>query len=135
MRPTQVGDAPSAATSPAGAGTGRSRPSVPEAAQEEDAARRASSQGFLSLSVEDYLRLLDWTGRQVRRDKRGAIPGRLAPILDRLQVAGETWVQSVRNFGRWFHRAVGRADRLSEEAARRGKRWFQGLAPSRAAFR
>ena len=121
-----------------GAKKGRSHPfaaASETAAEEEGATRRASSQSFLSLSVEDYLRLLDWTGRQVRRDKRGAIPGRLAPILDRLRVADETWVQSVRNFGRWFHRAVGRADRLSEEAARRGKRWFQGLVPSRAAFR
>ncbi len=28
--------------------------------------------------------LLDWTGRELRRDKRGAIPDELAPILDRL---------------------------------------------------
>ena len=86
------------------------------------------------MSVEDYLRLLDWTGRQVRRGKRGAIPAHLAPILDRLRVGGETWVQSVQNFGRWFHRAVGRTERLAEEATLRGKRWFQGLRHSRAAF-
>jgi len=95
--------------------------------------RRASSEPFLPMSVKDYLRLLDWTGRQVRRDKPGAIPASMAPILDRLGVGGN-WVASVLHFGRWFHRAVGRADRLSEEAARRGKRWFQGLAHSRTAF-
>jgi hypothetical protein len=123
-------------SSRAGAGAGRSLQSTAGGSPAGEAAsRRASSQAFLSLSVEDYLRLLDWTGRQVRCDKRGAIPGRLSPILERLQVAGETWVASVENFGRWFHRAVGRADRLCAEAARRGKRWFQGLAPSRAAFR
>jgi len=101
---------------------------------DDGASRRASSQSFLSLSLEDYLRLLDWTGRQVRQGKRGAIPGSLAPILERLHVGGESWVQSVQNFGRWFHRAVGRTERLAEEAARRGKHWFQGLARSRAAF-
>ena len=101
---------------------------------EEDASRRASSQSFLPLSLEDYLRLLDWTGRQVRLAKRGAIPGHLAPILDRLHAGGEAWVESVVNFGRWFHRAVGRTERLAEEATRRGKRWFQGLRHSRAAF-
>jgi len=86
------------------------------------------------MSVEDYLRLLDWTGRQVRRGKRAAIPKHLLPIFDRLRVAGESWVDSVQNFGRWFHRAVGRAEHLTEEAARRGKRWFQGLGHSRTAF-
>ena len=100
----------------------------------EGPSRRASSQSFLSVSLEDYLRLLDWTGRQIRRGKRGTIPASLAPILDRLHVGGESWVQSVQNFGRWFHRAVGRTERLAEEAARRGKHWFQGLAHSRTAF-
>jgi hypothetical protein len=30
--------------------------------------------------------LLDWTGRELRRDNRGAIPENLAPILDRLGI-------------------------------------------------
>jgi hypothetical protein len=30
--------------------------------------------------------LLDWTGREQRRDKRGTTPADLAPILDRLRV-------------------------------------------------
>ncbi len=87
------------------------------------------------MNLDDYLRLLDWTGRQVRRDKRGAIPAELSPILDRLQVDADCWLDSVTNFGRWFHRAVGRADRLLEEAARAGRRWLQGLARCREAFK
>ena len=46
--------------------------------------RRASNKGFLSISVTDYLALLDWTGRSIRADKRGAIPDHLAPILSRI---------------------------------------------------
>ncbi len=96
--------------------------------------RRASDQGFLPVSLSEYLRLLDWTGRQARRDKRGAIPGELAPILVRLQLSAETWVETVLNFGRWFKRAAGRAEHLTAEAARRGRRWLQGMSHSRAAF-
>ncbi len=98
-------------------------------------ARRASGDSFLSMSLDDYLRLLDWTGRQVRREKRGAIPAELSPILDRLQVDADCWLDSVTNFGRWFHRAAGRADRLLEEAARAGRRWLHGLARCREAFK
>ena len=107
---------------------------LPERETGGGAPRRASSQSFLPVSLEDYLRLLDWTGRQVRRQKRGTIPASLAPILDRLHVGGEGWVEGVLNFGRWFHRAVGRTQRLAEEAARAGRHWFQGLAHSRTAF-
>ena len=96
--------------------------------------RRASWHGFLSMKLDDYLRLLDWTGRQVRGDKRGAIPKDLAPILERLSVDGEMWVASVKNFGRWFHRAAGRVEHLMQAASTAGKHWFQGLAHSRAAF-
>ena len=96
--------------------------------------RRASWHGFLSLRLNDYLRLLDWTGRQVRRDKRGSIPKDLAPILDRVGVNGEVWVESVAQFGRWFRRAVGSADRVSEAATTAGRHWFHGLTHSRTAF-
>jgi hypothetical protein len=101
---------------------------------DEAVSRRASSESCLAMRLEDYLRLLDWTGRQVRRGKRGAVPAELAGILRRAHVEAEAWVPSVRNFGRWFHRAVGRTERLAEEAARTGKRWFQGLSHSRTAF-
>ncbi len=56
--------------------------------------------------------LLDWTGRELRRDKRGAIPDDLAPILDRLGVDRSKWVHTVRDFGRMFEQAAGRARSL-----------------------
>ena len=47
--------------------------------------RRASSKGFLNLTLEFYLDLLDWTGRNLASGKRGAIPDHLEPILKRSQ--------------------------------------------------
>jgi len=96
--------------------------------------RRASDKGFLPLKVHEYLELLDWTGREARKKKRGAIPAELAPILDRLRISGETWVDMVTNFGRWFRRAAGRVESLREEAHRRGRHWLHGVTHSRAAF-
>ena len=96
--------------------------------------RRVSNKGFLSMRQEDYLKILDWTGRQVRRDKRGAIPAEVAPILDRLGLSDECWIDCVKNFGRWFHRAAGRVSALSEEATRAGKRWLHGVGRCGQAF-
>ena len=61
---------------------------------------RASEGGFLPLTLNAYLKLVDWTGRLIRRDKRGSIPADRAPILDRLPIAGERWLESVTHLGR-----------------------------------
>ncbi|MBM4094975.1 MAG: hypothetical protein FJ276_37030, partial [Planctomycetes bacterium] len=70
-------------------------------AESRPAEGRASDKGFLPLNLDQYLELLDWTGRQARPDKRGQIPAELLPILQRLRLSSETWVETVLNFGRW----------------------------------
>ena len=86
--------------------------------------RRASLKGFLSMSLARYLELLDWTGRQIRSGKRGAIPAHLAPMLERLRLDGDSWCDLVAQFGKLFKRAAGTADSLAKEAARRGQHYM-----------
>jgi hypothetical protein len=95
---------------------------------------RASNQGFLPISVEHYVMLLDWTGRELRADKRGAIPDHLAPVMDRLGLNRSNWLETVRGFGRLFKQAAGRSSSLVDAAARRSRRWFQGKAAAQMAF-
>jgi hypothetical protein len=104
------------------------------AASKHCGARRASDRGFLPMTLDEYLELLDWTGRQVRADKRGTIPLHLAPILERLRINGDAWVDTIDQFGRLFRRAAGRVASMGALAAARGKRWFQGLSACRTAF-
>ena len=80
------------------------------------------------------LELLDWTGRQVRSDKRGAIPADLAPILQRLQVSTDCWVDLVTGFGRWFRRTVGRPSSMVAASQRHGRCWSHGISHARRAF-
>jgi REP element-mobilizing transposase RayT len=111
----------------------RAKPQVPEQPRPAPR-RRASHDGFLPLRLDDYLRLLDWTGRQSRAGKRGLIPAHLQPILDRLQINAEAWVDTVSNFSRLFRRAAGRPEQLLARAQRAGCCWFHGLSHSRIAF-
>ena len=91
-------------------------------------APRVSEKGFLPMTLEEYLQLLDWTGREIRADKRGAIPADLQPILERLQVQPDRWIDTVCDYERHFRTAVGRFASLRAEAVRRGRRWPQGPA-------
>ncbi|MCX2781363.1 hypothetical protein OQJ63_16840, partial [Microbulbifer thermotolerans] len=46
----------------------------------------------LPFHVQDYLELVDWSGRCLREDKRGAIDEQLPPILERLQIDPRHWL-------------------------------------------
>jgi REP element-mobilizing transposase RayT len=83
---------------------------------------RASDKGFLPVSLTDYLKLVDWTGRQISKGKRGRIPDRCKPILKRLGVDREVWCDLVRDFGRLFGRVAGRPDSLQKSATSGGVR-------------
>ncbi len=95
---------------------------------------RASNRGCLPLTQTEYLQLLDWTGRQIRRDKRGQIPSDLAPIVLRLGIHPDQWLHLVSHYGKLFRSAAGRPASLEEEATRREKRWLQGSASARQVF-
>ena len=46
----------------------------------------------LTYALTDYLELVDWTGRQIRDDKRGSIDKEQSPILNRLNIsASPSW--------------------------------------------
>ena len=95
---------------------------------------RASDKGFLPMTLEEYLALVDWTGRELRADKRGAIPAELLPILERLQIQPESWLDVIVNYDAKFRTAVGRVAAIRREALRRGRRWLQGLSSAAAIF-
>jgi REP element-mobilizing transposase RayT len=45
----------------------------------------------IPFNFEEYLALVDWTGRIIRSDKRGYIDNPVPPILNRLQITPEQW--------------------------------------------
>lgn len=76
------------------------------------------------LDLDDYLTLVDETGRIVRSGKRGAIPARLAPILDRLQLDLDAWLDLMRRGGSFLGGAFGHLAARAAEAIRRGTKWI-----------
>ena len=100
-----------------------------------ESGHRASDKGLLPLTLEEYLKLLNWTGRQVRLDKPGAIPEELAPILERLGIQQSSFVETVMEFPRRFRRLAGRVEQLVARAVEAGCRWFQGVRYAAQVFR
>ncbi|WP_019613780.1 hypothetical protein [Psychromonas ossibalaenae] len=74
----------------------------------------------------DYLELVDWTGRVMRGDKRGAISGRRPSLLGALGLENDTWIELACSFGKEYHGAVGSLEELALFAEHTGKRWISG---------
>jgi len=75
--------------------------------------------------VDDYLSLLDATGRAVKAGKRGAIPPHLAPILARLEIRLDDWLGLVTGSGLFSRGCIGSAASRAQEATRRGVDWVR----------
>jgi REP element-mobilizing transposase RayT len=89
----------------------------------------------LPFSLDDYLDLVDWSGRIVREGKRGAIPEELPPILERIGIDGRTWIRTIQKGQRLpFHHAVGRASAIKVAAEQFGRTFLKGLGIARTLF-
>jgi hypothetical protein len=79
-------------------------------------------QGYLSISTEEYLNLVDITGRMVRGDKKGAIPAEAPPILERLGVRSMScWLELATTLGEAFSSVVGTPKALEARSKELGK--------------
>jgi hypothetical protein len=89
----------------------------------------------LPFALEDYLELVDWTGRVVRNEKRHSIDSSLPSILHRLAIDREAWERAMRNERSVFGRALGRLDVLQLHARTLGQQWIRSLGEARQLYR
>ena len=74
----------------------------------------ANTQTGILFSFEDYLELVDFTGRIIRKGKRGVIAQHLPPILKRLNINQKQWLANTTNFEAIYHQKFGkRRDHLA----------------------
>lgn len=88
----------------------------------------------LPFTFADYLELIDWVGRAVRDDKRGAIPANAPPILTRRGIDPEAYLEHMGRRRQPFIRAIGSAERLRSAAAELGQRFLKGITHANALF-
>ncbi len=84
--------------------------------------------------LEDYLQLVDWTGRFIREDKRGAIANHLPPILERLNIEPEQWLNSCTHFEKQFKTFVGNESRIKTVLNKLNKKSCHGIHHCQLAF-
>ena len=78
----------------------------------DECGRRSSRRGFLPIPLLKYLEIAEWAGRQYRPGKSGSIPSEVPPILARLRIDSEAFLNSLQ--------ALGGRDRYFQMTERQG---------------
>ena len=92
----------------------------------------------LPFNLKDYLELVDWGGREVKRNKRGYIPASVPPILVRLNMNASPVLNYLAKKDLPSLGALGPVSRLRDFAASVGRKFIKGhllgdrLCPERA---
>jgi hypothetical protein len=85
-------------------------------------------------AFEDYLELVDWTGRALRADKRGRIAAQQPAILDRLNIDGACFITYADRLLKVFGNAIGAPAALTAACARRQTKYLRGVRAARELF-
>jgi REP element-mobilizing transposase RayT len=93
--------------------------------------RVSRKQAPIDYDLNDYFALIDWTGRAIRDDKKGAIPAHITPLLARLGINEDYWLVHIKHFGHRFPRVAGSLESIQRCAMHVGQQWMQGCAVAR----
>jgi len=94
----------------------------------------AQRRGILQITTAEYFDLVDKSGRLLRSGKRGSIDADLAPILLRVGIKPDAWVDTMSRFESRFRLAAGLLSSLRRFADQIGRKWLVGLTSARTAF-
>ncbi|MDH5327023.1 MAG: hypothetical protein OEZ68_21420 [Gammaproteobacteria bacterium] len=68
--------------------------------------------------------------------ERGLIPKHVQPLLQKLDLNQENWLENIKQFERRFFNAVGHPQRLrSISESMEGRSWFKGINRCEALYR
>jgi hypothetical protein len=92
---------------------------------------QASDAAAIPCRFPDYLQLVDWAGRAMHPDKKGAIPADTPPILLRLGLDAPELLRYMRHRPDRFVTAIGPVNRMRLFARAVGRQFIMGISLGR----
>ena len=89
---------------------------------------RAGMPKGLPFELQDYLQLIELTGRCIRENKVGYIEAEQPALLMRLNISPENWLTLSKGFRNLFHGAIGHSDVLADYCQHQGLKRRQNLS-------
>jgi REP element-mobilizing transposase RayT len=79
------------------------------------------------LPLQDYIKLVEWTGKMIVTPTKGSIPTEICTTLNQLNIKQENWIVQVQNYETRYYRFVGSIEKLKEKTKALGKKWLKGI--------
>ena len=82
----------------------------------------------LSVTLKEYIQLVEWAGRSIANPNKASIPVQVASVLDRLNLQKNHWLKQVELYGRNFNRVVGPVNLIRLKAQEMKVRCLRGIS-------
>jgi len=82
----------------------------------------------LSISVKEYIKLVDWTGRSIIYPQKGSIPPNIPYVFDKFNIQQDNWVEHIINYGDNYGNFVGDIINIREKAKQIQRRCLHGIS-------
>ncbi len=89
-----------------------------------DVPEATTDHNYLPFHLNDYLQLVDWSGRIIREDKRGAIPKAVPPLIDQLDITPAQWQTAMKPSVPWHQKALGSSTLIKKYCQAIDQRWL-----------
>ena len=93
---------------------------------------KSNTLGRLTINNRQYIELVDFTGRQIKKGKRGKIDEREPTALRKLGLGADQWAGHVKGFGSGYWRLVAGVEALEAKAAEWKRQWLKGIGYARS---
>ena len=86
-----------------------------------------TNQEFIfNMNIDDYLKLVDWTGKNINHPDKASIPEYIKPILVRIQTNENKWLKTSNKFTKQFANVAGSLEKLKLFSENIEQKWVCG---------
>ncbi len=82
----------------------------------------------LSISLTEYVELVEWTGRSIVHPDKASIPAHISPLLYRLNLQQNHWLKQIENYGNHYCHVVGPVEKIRAKAKQLKLRCLHGVS-------
>lgn len=92
---------------------------------------QSKNDSLYSFNLNDYLALVEWTGRAIVHPNKASIPPDISSIFYRLNLQQDNWLNQIQRLCQGQPTMMGSIEKLRQRALSLRKSWIKGIAQAK----